>query len=97
PRTNPQHQRQPRPPIMHAEQLVTDRNSPIHERSFFKITNPIHIKSHPILPLHHFACSFCVNAISIVEQRRSEHARHINRRPKEKDNDQRSSPKSYGG
>ena len=47
------------------------------------------------MPLHHFACSFCVNGIGIVEQRRSEHACYINRRPKEKDDDQRSSPKSY--
>ena len=42
------------------------------------------MKGNPIVPQNHLSCRFGVNRISVVQQRRGENAREVNRQPEQK-------------
>src|SRR6266404_1068459 len=71
---------------MHSENFVAGGHPPVHEGRLLQIANAIGIKRDPIMTLHHFAGSFGVDGVDVVEKWGIENTDEINCTPQEQDN-----------
>jgi len=57
-------------PVVYAKYLVRKRHSPIHERRFFQVNNPVQASGDPIAGAKHVPGNLSLHGVDIVHQRR---------------------------
>jgi hypothetical protein len=59
-------------PILRPKDGEARRHAPIHQGSFFEITNAVGVKGNPVMPHNHFPRHFGMHRVGIIQKRRAE-------------------------
>ena len=81
--------REARSPFGDAEERKADGHCPVWERSLFEIADAIFVERDPVVKGEHFAASFGVSAVGIVEERWMEEGGDEDGEPEEKNCEKR--------